>query len=287
MKIAKILILVGGLIISGLFISLIAEPNFYSQIEPKEKYHYTTIKTWDVPGVLEEISGIFWLGDQKMATIQDEDGVIFIYDLKAKKISEEIPFDKGGDYEALAIVDDVAYVMRSDGKLIEISNYMNEDRELKVYDSFFDEENDMESLTYDKKHHRLLMIAKDEDPNFKKTKGIYAFDLKSKKFLSKPVVSIDFKDDGFKDYRHKDAYKTFRPSDMAIDPKSGDYYLLEGVDPKVLILNSQGDFKSIYKLDNDDFEQPEGITFDNYGELYISNEAVNHSANIIQLRLDK
>jgi uncharacterized protein YjiK len=50
----------------------------------------------------------------------------------------------------------------------------------------------------------------------------------------------------------------------------------------VLILSANGEVKSITRLNPALFEQPEGIAFDDDQNLYISNERVCRSANILK-----
>ena len=53
-----------------------------------------------------------------------------------------------------------------------------------------------------------------------------------------------------------------------------------------MILDVSGAIKKVYELDDDDFAQPEGITFSPDGRLFISNEAHGGTANIPQIELD-
>jgi len=57
----------------------------------KPEYNYTdklkVKNTWILPAVLKEVSGISHIDDSRIACIQDEVGVIFIYDLEKKKSS--------------------------------------------------------------------------------------------------------------------------------------------------------------------------------------------------------
>ena len=90
-------------------------------------------------------------------------------------------------------------------------------------------------------------------------------------------------DAAFTSHRKKKIYKTFRPSEVAVHPKTGEYYILEGKDPKLVILDADGAIKTVHKLDKDTFAQPEGITFDPDGTLYISNESGDNEATILQV----
>ena len=253
--------------------------------ENVKKHDLTIVNSWELPDALREVSGIDWIGDDKLAAIEDEDGIIYIYDLKAKKITKEIEFADDGDYEGIAVNGKNAYVMRSDGLLFEALNYQSDQIITKTYQSKMSHKNNVETLALDAKNNRLLTAPKDEDPNDENIKGIYAFDLKGQAMLSDLIFKVDMKDKALKDYEEKKSYKTFRPSDLAVHPKTGELYVLEGVNPKLLIMNTKGDIKNVFKLDKDDFAQPEGITFSPDGRLFISNEAAGGKATILEVKI--
>src|SRR5690606_38224258 len=86
--------------------------------------------------------------------------------------------------------------------------------------------------------------------------------------------------EALKKYKGKKLHKTFNPSEIAVHPKTNDIYVLEGKNPKLLIMDEQGILKTVYKLDEINFPQPEGMTFSADGDLYISNEAASGTASI-------
>ena len=51
---------------------------------------YEIINEWQLPKELDEVSGIDWVGDNKLACIQDEDGIIFIFNLETSKVEKSI-----------------------------------------------------------------------------------------------------------------------------------------------------------------------------------------------------
>lgn len=250
---------------------------------------YVIIRKWDMPNELKEISGISWIAEDKIACEQDEDGIIYIYNLSSELIEKKINFGKAGDYEAIATIDSTAYVMRSDGRLYEINNYLSPDFQSKEYKVPFSGKNNVESLTADKAHNRLLMTVKNKDPHSDIYKGIYAFDLDSKETKELPILKIPLHDPIFK---NKDAdddgdqYSEIYPSDIAINPINGDIYVLEGKNPQLLIMDSLGKPIKLHKLHTSSFIQPEGITFAPDGTLYISNESgKKEPGNILEVEL--
>jgi len=257
-----------------------------AELQSQQSSDYNILNTYILPEILNEVSGIAWIDDNTFACVQDEDGYIFIYNTKKNSIVNEIKFSGSGDYEGIAISNYDAYVLRSDGLIYEIKNYESENRKISKIKTPFKESNNMESLTFDMQSNQLLIAPKDKDLGKKHIKSIYKIPLTTKIMDSIPLVKIDLKSKELKKHRPHKITNTLKPSDIAIHPYTQEIYVLEGTHPKLLILNKQGEFLKVITLDQQTFTQPEGITFDNEGNLFISNEAKkNNWADIIEVQL--
>ena len=251
-----------------------------------EEQTYTIIRKWDMPVELNEISGISWISENKIACVQDEEGIIYVYNLSTSLVEHQTNFSKAGDYEGIVVVDSIAYVLESSGEIFEVANFMNTDFTVKSYKTIFTGKNNMESLGLDRKNNRLLLISKNKDPESNDYKGIYAFDLATKTISKNLVSKISINDPIFKVKDvDDDADKTpsFSPSDIDINPSNGDIYVLQSKTPQVLIMDSLSKPKIIHNFQGETFPQPEGITFSPEGTLYISNEGKKGTANIVEI----
>jgi uncharacterized protein YjiK len=244
----------------------------------------TILVKWFMPDVLKEISGICWIDEQRIACIQDELGTIFIYNILNAEIESRIPFGEPGDYESITKSDNTYYVLRADGRIFEIRTSPSKKVSVNQYEIPLDKSLDFEGIFYDKIKKQLLFTFKEADPFTNSNKrGIYVFDPVKKVVGKKPVYEIDLSDSALKkkdDDDEKELYKKFLPSDLAINPIKSDIYITDGVNCSLLILDKAGKLKSYFKLDKDDFPQPEGITFSAKGDLYISTEGVKKSGAI-------
>ena len=63
-----------------------------------------------------------------------------------------------------------------------------------------------------------------------------------------------------------------KPSGIAVQPKTGDYYVLAAEGSRLLVVNRKGKVQSSVALDKALFKQPEGICFAPDGTLYIASE---------------
>jgi uncharacterized protein YjiK len=265
-----VLLVTGGLL-------LIALVFMYTFLDEAEKYRstistsVTVEKTWKLPSVLKEVSGIAFLAPNKLACIQDESGSIYIYNLETSILEREIEFAGRGDYEGISIQENTAYVLESNGTVYRIKDFLG-NASTEVFKTFFSSKNDTEGLFYEKAGNRLLIAVKAEDPNSDDRKGIYAVQLPSMQIKKDAVFYLNFKEKVFDDIRKEDLENTFFPSEVAIDPGTGEILILEAREPRLLILAPDGKAKELHVLSRELFPQPEGLTFDASGNLYISNE---------------
>lgn len=242
-------------------------------------------QTWDMPKELAEISGIAHLEENKIASVQDEDGTIFIYDLSKSAITDQIDFAGPGDYEGITLVGTTAYVLRSDGAIFEVLNFQTENKQTIEHTDLFESKLNFEGLGFDEENNHLLLALKEKSGN--DYQPVYGFDLNTKQRIKEPVLKIPFNDPVFKSLDQKISAKILRPSEITIHPQTGEIYILEGVDPKLLILDSSGNPQQIFRLNKKQFPQAEGLTFGNSGELFISNEGKNGKANILKITIEK
>jgi uncharacterized protein YjiK len=240
------------------------------------------LKKWDLPEVLKEISGIAYIDAKHFACIQDEIGIIYIYNTETGKIEKEIPFAGPGDFEGITLVGNEAYVVRADGRLYAINDISGNKHVIKEYSTPLTVKHDVEGLCYDKNNNRLLLAAKETKPGYN---GIYAFDLASKALEEKPVLIIDMTQ-MMPGSGQKKKSQEIMTSAINIHPVSNDIYITDGRRAQLLILDREGKIKNLFELNSSDFSQPEGISFNPAGEMFISNEGVKDSGNILKVSIN-
>ena len=271
-----------GAFFLGVFLSScnLHSPSGYNLSQPKFSYV--------LPKQLHEISGLTDIDSAKFACIQDENGIVFIYDALKNKLSEQYSFNIDGDYEGITYVDGLIYILRSDGTLFEITNYDSKEMSIVSYPTNIPAK-DNEGLCYDPINHRLLIackskIHKEARVNNEKH-GIYSFDLVEKKLNTTPAFSFDVnKIEAFaieqnipaptrsKKGRVFEPKFKFRPSAIAVQPYTKELFLLSASEHLLYIFNMDGTLRHIEILNPTIFNKAEGITFFENGDLLISNE---------------
>lgn len=241
---------------------------------------------------LEEISGLSYFKPDQLACIQDEEGRIFIFDLKEDKITQRTYFGRSGDYEGVEVVNDQIYAIRNDGKLFRFQ-LQEKARRVKAeeIDTPLSSKNDVEGLGYNPKSNQLLIACKAQGGlNGNKTDGkaIYAYDLSTKQLATTPLLVIDVntlksKLPAVKTKGKKDKV-AFNPSGIAYHPKDAQFYILASEGKLLVVLNEDGSLANVVKLNPKIFKQPEGICFAPNGELFIASEGRGSSGYILRFK---
>lgn len=257
--------------------------------------------SFTLPDTLREISGLTDIDTSTFACIQDENGILFIYDIIDNKIKKQYTFNIDGDYEGITKVGKAMYILRSDGTLFEISDYESPNFKLTSYNTGISANNN-EGLCYDQDNNRLLIAAKGKiakGPEHKDKRVIYGFDLKSKT-LSRELV-FDFNLQAIKRFALDNKIELptrtrkngtepilkFMTSAIAIHPITKKLYLLSAAEHLLFIFNMDGELEHIEQLNPSTFNKAEGITFFENGDMLITNEAQDKKPTLLRFNYKK
>lgn len=241
------------------------------------------LKSWKMPRQLKEISGIALYDEKRFACVQDEDGIIFLFNIESDRIEKEVHFAGSGDYEGIVLIGSTAWVLRSDGLLFEVQDFNRSKPSVTEHRTPFTGAQDFEGITSDLKNKRLLISVKGKDPNSKAFKGVYAFDLTSKTASTTPVYKIT----SAKSSRSKKGRSRIKPSEIVLHPITRELYVLDGPGSRLLIIGKDGAEKAVYPLRRKDFPQPEGMAITKEGDLYISNEGKRKNGTILKVSVSE
>jgi len=244
-------------------------------------------RSWKLPKSLVEISGLSFIDNNRLACIQDENGIIYIFNQTEGKVEQEIYFGDNGDYEDIGIINNDAWVLKSNGTLYEVVDYLKQGKPtVNKYPTALSGANDTEGLAYDQVNKGLLIACKgyplSDNIIGKQGKAIYSFDLENKFFDLKPFFLINV--DTIKYYKGDG---TFAPSGIAIHPITGNIFILGSVGKLLLVLSRKGEMMAMIKLNPKIFRQPEGICFSPDGTMYISSEGDGMEGTLLKFEPGK
>jgi hypothetical protein len=258
--------------------------NGRAQYESPEGYDFSKPWLLKLPIELDEISGIvYYPKDTSVFAINDEFGWLYKIHLAGTHDIRKWKFSDAGDYEDLVMIDSIFYALGSNGNIESFT--FGDSNKVYVHDAQFPTKgNEFEILYYDSVSRKLSLICKDCDVDKKKSLTRYFFDPVTKSYPDS-TTSIDVNKIaimlGEKNLK-------FKPSAAAINPVTGELFIVSAVNDLLVIADQHGIPKISYHIDGKLFKQPEGIAFTPEGDLLISNEAADKGvANILLFKYNK
>jgi uncharacterized protein YjiK len=247
---------------------------------------------------LREISGLTEVPKKGLVAVQDEKGALYWLDKKGE-IDEVVDFSADGDYEGLAFANEFLFALRADGVLFKIDRWKKKKPKTTVINTNLGEINDTEGLAFHPTKKQLWIACKGSAAIGSERyyeRAIYAYDLTLDSFLVEPIFVVTRKqlqrftrqtmrqhpDYGFykKMLRKTKPNMPLQPSAIAIHPITQDIYLLCAVGNSLLVLDPSFEIKALCRLPSEVFEQPEGLAFDDDGDLFLSSEGQKKRARI-------
>lgn len=235
---------------------------------------------------LSEISGIyFYAKDSSVFAISDESGNLYKIHLKRPYNVIKWKFSKSHDYEDLFMLEDKFYILTSNGDITTLKFSVRSDTIYRQKDKGPSGKKEFESLYYEPVSKNFILICKDCADDKKEWVSAFNYDPETNKFSPS-----DFKIETKKIAEQLREKKIkFKPSASAINPLTGDIWLLSAVNQIIVTTSRSGEVKNVFTLNPKLYTQPEGIAFTPWGDLLISNEAgdkYNHGTLFI-LKLKK
>lgn len=235
-------------------------------------YDLTAPERFAMPETLLEISGISFLNGNSdtVYAIQDEEGKLFRLAWGVKK-QYHAKFGKSGDYEDLGFLRGKAIILKSNGQLYTFpasdAIYTEVDSVQEWKDVL--PKGEYESMYGDESSGNIYVLCKncEQDNNKDKISG-YILQLGDQITMA---GNFQLDVNSIKTITGK-VKRGFRPSGLAKNPITGEWYIVSAVNKLLVVADAQWKIQGAYQLDGNRFYQPEGIAFDKNGNLYISNE---------------
>ncbi len=256
------------------------------KIKSPEHYYFSKYQESKLDIKIREISGLAWDSrNDYYAAVNDEFGKLYFLTEEEKEIiSEPYSFAGRGDYEDVAVISGVPFVLRSDGQITQLlkdtsgTGYTVKSEKISIPGS-----NDFETLYYDAERKALIMLCKNCEMDNSKTVSAFAYYPDSIGFDNRPVFTIDAEE-----VAKLSPIKTskLQPSAAAIHPILHKLFILSSASRQLVVADLNGKPEAVYELGRALFPQPEGITFRKDGTMLISNEGITAKATILQFAYD-
>jgi hypothetical protein len=232
---------------------------------------------------LKEISGISFLNgkDDTTYAIEDEAGKLYYFSMGSDKVNHS-KFGKKGDYEDVAVLNNkTVAVLKSDGSIFLFPSHEIGKEKIdgvKEYNNILPE-GEYEGLFADT--NKLIALCKN-CPGDKQKKEVSVYTLEQSIDTGLSVTNT-FKIDITSTQSGKDNAK-FHPSCISKNPLTNEWFIISSVNKELVILDQNWKVKEFYTLNPALFKQPEGLTFNKNGDMYISNEGGDGDGNILLFR---
>jgi len=245
---------------------------------------------YELPEPLREISGLGITSTGEVGCVQDERGLIFIYDTEVREINRRIGFAKDADYEGITFVGADAFVLKNNGNIYRVTTFDTGKPSKEKYKSLLNQKNNTKGIAYEPAKNRILVTCQDgyrTNGNLVERLAIFAYDIDSNTVADSVAYHLTL--DEAKLYATlaaPESYEAVFPmffegsrrtfpaysSAIAVHPKTDDIYIASGAARLLFILNPDGKLVHIERLREDYYLQIEGMAFREDGALLLASE---------------
>ncbi|MBE7171524.1 MAG: SdiA-regulated family protein [Williamsia sp.] len=239
---------------------------------PARSFPYALDKPqrFTLPRILNEISGISFrngLSDTVYAE-QDELGTLFRFRPGGPSMVET-RFGKKGDYEDIQVGNEEVFVLRSDGVISRFPMPGGAERvEAQTIEGILPS-GEYEGMYLDAASNKLYVLCKHCDEKPHKTNTGYIFSTAGGQLQPAGSFILSVEVIAGKAGKKK---LDFAPSALAWNGRLKQWFIISSVNKLLVVAGPDWTVQDSYPLDPGLYNQPEGIAFDQAGNLYISNE---------------
>lgn len=243
------------------------------------------IARWLLPKDLKEISGLALTTDGRLLTHGDERAIVWEIDYRRGVVVKSFSLGDEpvkGDFESIAVAGDRMFLLTSKGKLYEFEEGADSAHvAYTMTDTGLRETCEIEGMAHEASTKSLLIACKTVyEPSLKDSLVIFRWKLDGEKRrgldlprLTVPVAAVI----GAHEWTH------VRPSDITVDPKSGNYVIVASKDHALIEITPAGKVVSVAELQGK-HDQAEGVAITTDGILLVSDEGVLGPATLTLYR---
>jgi uncharacterized protein YjiK len=227
---------------------------------------------WPLPHALQEISGLALTNDGRLLVHDDELGQVWEVDYRRGVLVKRFTMGTGvlkGDFEGITVANDTVFLLASNGKIYRFPEGENGARvDYTVEDTGLKAECEFEGIAFDPAIDALLLACKHvHDKAFHDALVIFRWSLSRDSSASLTPLVVPFAA-----IVGTNGWKSVHPSDITIDPLTGNYVLVASAEKALIAITPAGApvfARPLSALHH----QPEGVAITKDGILLVSDEA--------------
>lgn len=240
-----------------------------------------SLQQWKLPKKLKEISGLALTPDDRLFTVTDEKAIVYELDYQQGEIVKAFSLGNPtvhGDFEGIAILNDVFYLVTSKGRIYATAEGNDGDRmQYKSYKTGLGKLCEIEGLAQDRQSDTLLLACKKSKVKGKGGKlSVFVWSPSTGKVLREREITIPEDDIVAKlDQKH------INPSGIAVHPGTANLYLIASRQRAIIDMKPNGELINAIILPlADRHRQAEGIEITRDGRLLIADEGGKKKARL-------
>lgn len=240
------------------------------------------VAMWMMPADLKEISGLALTADGRLLTHDDNVGRIFAIDPRSGIVLNQFTVGHGiqGDFEAITVAGNDIYLLNSNGTLYRFREGANDAKvAFTSQDLRLGKECEFESMAYEADSAWLVLPCKRSSKKSLQDKlVIYRFRLQGPDSTRLSMITIPLAE-----VIGSNDWKGFHPSDMTIDPNTGNYVIISSHEKGLVEITPGGLVDRAEPLPGK-HNQPEGVAITKDNLLIVSDEGSKKPAAITLYR---
>jgi len=240
-----------------------------------------SLQQWKLPKKLKEISGLALTPDDRLFAVTDEKAIVYGLDYQQGKIVKAFTLGSPtvhGDFEGIAILNDVLYLVTSEGRIYATAEGNDGDKmQYKTYKTGLGKLCEIEGLAQDRQSGTLLLACKKSRVKGKGGKlSVFVWSPSAGKVLREREITIPEDDIAAKlDKKH------ISPSAIAVDPGTANLYVVASRQRAIIEMKPNGELITAIILPlADRHRQAEGIEITRDGRLLIADEGGKKKARL-------
>jgi uncharacterized protein YjiK len=243
------------------------------------------LAVWILPREMGEVSGLALTSDGRLLAHGDEWGQVYVIDPRGGALLKRFSLGATGgetraDFEGITVVGERIFMVASNGMLYEFAEGADGERvRFKVHDTRLGKECEFEGVAFDSTQGILVLACKNVGTkNLRDNLVLYRWRPGGGGDSTLAPLAIPLSK-----VIGSNNWKNLHPSDVTVDPATGNYVLIAAQEKALIEITPLGDVVLARPLPGK-HKQAEGVALTADGILIVGDEATTHPASLTLYR---